>query len=183
MLEYLESIDTKITLFINGLHNSFLDFLLYHITHLYIAIPLYTTVVLLFVFVQKKQSWRNILFIAFAVLLAALIVNVFIKPVVARPRPCAVLELQGVLRLVNNYTTTAYSFVSSHAATSFALAFFVYLSLRKRVASILIFVWAFLYSYSRIYLGVHYFGDVVCGAFVGIACAWLAYKLQKIIFK
>jgi undecaprenyl-diphosphatase len=83
---------------------------------------------------------------------------------------------------VKGCVTDGYSFFSSHAATSFAMATFVFLSLRKKYVSAIVFIWAILYAYSRIYLGVHFFGDVILGVIFGIFCGWFAYKIQNIVF-
>jgi undecaprenyl-diphosphatase len=130
----------------------------------------YAIVIFAFVAIKKKQWGQYILFLAFALIAVSLVIDVFIKPCVARLRPCNTAELQGMLHIVKKYTAESFSFVSSHAATSFTIATFVYASLRKKWISILIFLWAFVYSYSRIYLGVHFFGDVLCGAVFGIFC-------------
>ncbi|MDR2065827.1 MAG: phosphatase PAP2 family protein [Prevotellaceae bacterium] len=170
MLEFIENIDIKTSLFINNLHCGILDFLMFNITQWYCACMVYAILVFAFVAVKKKQWWQYILFLAFALIAVSLVISVFIKPCVARLRPCNTAELQGMLHIVRKYTAESFSFLSSHAATGFTIATFVHASLRKRHISILIFLWAFVYSYSRIYLGVHFFGDVLCGAVFGIFC-------------
>ncbi|MDR2652861.1 MAG: phosphatase PAP2 family protein [Prevotellaceae bacterium] len=168
MLEFIENIDTKISLFINNLHCELLDFLMFHITHLYCTCVVYVAIIFAFVVIKKKQCWQDILFVALAVIAVSIITAVFIKPNVARVRPCNTAELQSMLHIVKNYTADSFSFVSSHAATSFAIAIFVHARLRKNYISILVFLWAFVYSYSRVYLGVHFFGDVLSGAILGM---------------
>ncbi|MDR0754868.1 MAG: phosphatase PAP2 family protein [Prevotellaceae bacterium] len=177
MLEFIENIDIKISLFINNLHCEMLDFLMFHITQWYCSCVIYAAVVFAFIAVGKPRCRQNILFLALAVIFISIIISVFIKPNVARLRPCNTAELQSMLHFVKGYTAESFSFVSSHAATGFTIATFVHACLRTKYISILIFLWAFVYSYSRIYLGVHFFGDVLCGAFLGILCGKILIKL------
>jgi len=70
-----------------------------------------------------------------------------------------------------------YGFVSSHAANTFAVAMLLLLIQRKRWFTALMLTWAAIVSYSRIYLGVHYPGDVLGGAVLGVLCGLLVYLL------
>jgi undecaprenyl-diphosphatase len=74
-----------------------------------------------------------------------------------------------------------YGFVSSHAANSFALASFTILIIRNKYYSVFIILWASLVSYSRIYLGVHYPGDILGGAILGIVLGFIVYRLLVLI--
>ena len=166
----IENIDTCITLFINNLHCSVLDFLMFNVTYFYFSVVIYICAIAAFVTIKKKQCWRDILVLMLTSAVVLVLVDSFIKPSVARLRPCNTAEIQGLLHMVNNYKTDSFSFLSSHAATSFLLATFAHLTLRKKYLSILLFSWATIYSYSRIYLGVHFFGDVLCGIILGVLC-------------
>ena len=183
MLQFLENIDIRISLFINSLHCSALNFFMYHITQLYCSVVIYAAVIVLFVAIKKNRFWIDVLFLLLAVAFVAVAIEFFVKPCVARLRPCNTEELQGLLHIVKGYKATAYSFFSSHAATSFAIAVYVFLSLRRKYISTFILIWAILYSYSRIYLGVHFLGDVICGMIFGTVCAWAMYKLKCYIAK
>ena len=72
-----------------------------------------------------------------------------------------------------------FSFVSSHATNSFNVALLSLLFIRKRWFTISIIVWALVIGYSRIYLGVHYPGDVICGSVLGALIGWFNYSLYK----
>jgi undecaprenyl-diphosphatase len=75
----------------------------------------------------------------------------------------------------------AFGFVSSHAANSFALAGFVWFLLRQYYSKIgwILFLWASGVAYSRVYLGVHYPGDILGGALLGLAVSWLVWQLYR----
>lgn len=77
--------------------------------------------------------------------------------------------LSEMVHIVGGYRGGSYGFPSCHAANSFALASFLTLLFANRKLSLFIFAWAVLNSYSRVYLGVHYPGDLLVGAIIGTA--------------
>ena len=98
------------------------------------------------------------------------------KVLVGRLRPNNQPELEGLVRTLQN--PQDFSFFSGHAATSFALTFFVCLQLRHRYPGlILLFIWPVLFTLSRIFVGVHYPLDLVVGSGVGLLSAYLANRL------
>lgn len=101
------------------------------------------------------------------------------KPIFERVRPSRDPALEGMVHIVNGYRGGLYGFASSHAANAFGVATFVYLMLPERKYFIWLFFWAALVSYTRIYLGVHYPGDILAGAIVGVLCAILAVKVTQ----
>lgn len=91
-------------------------------------------------------------------------------PEVCRLRPSNPANpLSEMVHIVGGYRGGSYGFPSCHAANSFALASFLILLFANRKLSLFIFAWAVLNSYSRVYLGVHYPGDLLVGAIIGTA--------------
>lgn len=185
MIESLNHLDQQLLLYLNSLHNSVWDSLMWQISGKYLWIPLYLGILAFIIIKYKKQSWTIILAITLVILISDQVASSIIKPLVERFRPTHNPSLAGLIHIVNDYTGGKYGFVSSHAANTFGLSLFLSLLFKNRVFTILIFIWAAIVSYSRIYLGVHYPGDIICGALVGVGAGalmyyvWVKFALQK----
>lgn len=167
----LNELDHQLFLFLNGLHADWLDPVMTFISSEMGWIPFY--IVLLYL-VFKKLGWRGLLFVVIGVAILItcsdqLSAHVF-KPVFHRFRPCHDPLIQDLVHLPNGHCGGQYGFISSHACNTFALASFITLIMKKFYKKIgwLMFIWASLVAYSRIYMGVHFPGDVLCGAAVGM---------------
>lgn len=182
MLDFILSLDTQLFLFLNGLHNSFFDTVMYWISHKFFWVPFYVfLVVLLYRFYgAKKGTVFTLLIVITFALTNTLSVEAF-KNVFERPRPCHNELIQSQVHLVNNHCGGAWGFVSSHASNVFGLATLVFFFLKSRIKGIgwSIFLWASAISYSRIYLGVHYPLDILCGGLLGVVCAILVFQSAK----
>lgn len=177
MIEFLIELDIKLFLFLNSLHSPFFDPIMVFISSKFGWIPLYAFIIFL---LFKKYKWQTFMIFAFVVLLIFISdqssVKLF-KEVFKRLRPCHNESLANLVHTVNNKCGGMYSFVSSHATNTFALAMFTSLLLNYRIYSIGIFVWAAVVSYSRVYLGVHFTADIIGGAILGMLCGYLVYWL------
>lgn len=103
------------------------------------------------------------------------------KNVFERLRPCHNPDLNGLVHLVNSKCGGKFGFVSSHAANTFGVAMFIHYIFRVRWFTLSILLWATIVSYSRIYLGVHYPGDVVFGALLGVLIGWGVWRVFKML--
>ncbi len=99
----------------------------------------------------------------------------FFKNTFERLRPCHQLEQ---VRIVGE-CGGLYSFISSHAANTFAIAFFIGLTLKNIKWFVFLFSWAVIIGYSRIYLGVHFPFDIIGGMFWALFVSLLVYNVFK----
>lgn len=179
MLDYLNDIDTEVLLAINGLHGTFQDAFWWLISAKWASVLL----VLAFIWVLLHQNRRHALLtlamLVLAFVLADQISSGLIKHMVERLRPSQDPSLDNMIHIVNNYRGGKFGFVSSHAANSFAAATLIALIMRHRLVTISLFTWALLQCYSRVYLGVHYPGDILGGMVVGILVGCIVWYLMR----
>lgn len=181
MIDWLIQVDTKIFLFLNGLNSESFDVIMWWVSGKTTWWPFY---LLLLGFLGWKKGWQlvpMILFIALVITLADQSSVQLFKNVFQRLRPCHEPSLEGLVHIVNNKCGGKYGFVSSHAANTFGLASLLYLWIKKKWFTMLMIVWASLVGYSRIYLGVHYPGDVLFGSLLGVGCGWLSFYLFSLL--
>ncbi|TLV02777.1 phosphatase PAP2 family protein [Dyadobacter luticola] len=175
--------DQELFLWLNGMHTPWLDAIMYWVTFKYTWVPMY---ILLIFFSMKpglKKGLAAILTVIIAVVIADQITSGLMKPYFVRFRPCHEPTLNGLVHEVTG-CGGLYGFASSHASTSFALAVTWFAFLRNNVRYIgLIFVWAALYSYSRVYVGVHYPADIFVGAIVGTLVGFMCVLLYHTFSK
>lgn len=182
----INNLDHELFLFLNGLHVGWLDPVMTFISSEMGWIPFY---VILLYLVFKKLGWKGLLFVVIGVVVLItcsdqLSSHVF-KPVFHRFRPCHDPLIQDLVHLPNGHCGGQYGFISSHACNTFALAYFITLIMKRfcKKIGLLMFIWAALVSYSRIYMGVHFPGDVLCGAAVGMILGFGIGHLLLIVMK
>ena len=131
----------------------------------------------------RPGNWRHRLLmvgsVALLFVLSDFVVSSFIKNIICRPRPSHDPAVMNLLSYVNDYRGGAYGFPSNHASNGFAAATFLALLLRNRWVTLSAFLWAIGSCYSRMYLGVHYPSDILCGAMLGIVFAIIIFFLYK----
>lgn len=177
MIEILDRLDTDLFNTLNGLHNSFFDAIMVVLTNGLYPIPIYILLIVLIIWKYGKNGIWATLAIGLAVLLANHITSEIMKPFFERLRPCYNPDLDSTIHLLVP-CGGKWSFASSHASSTFSLATALWLLFRKKISWVWIaFVWSSLVSYSRIYVGKHYPGDVLVGAAVGFISGWLIYQL------
>ena len=179
MIETLEELDRSLFLLLNGLHHDSVDQIMIWLSDKFIWIPFY---VLLIGLIVRKHEFKSLLLVIPALILLVVLsdqisVHLF-KNGFERLRPCHDAGLQQLIHLVGN-CGGQFGFVSSHAANTFALASFLIYVMKSKSIFYIMIIWAFAVSYSRIYLGVHYPGDVLVGAVVGWLIGYLVWTLAK----
>lgn len=182
---WLSDIDARLLLIANGAHSPFFDSVMWCISGRWIWVPFYAVLAYL---LFRRMSWKRasicLVTIGLIILAADQTCATLIRPEIGRLRPANLNNpLSSFVHVVNGYRGGRYGFPSCHAANTFALAVFMSLVIRHKWFTVMMFSWAFIVSYSRMYLGVHYFGDLFCGATIGSLFAVLFYYLQNYWFK
>jgi undecaprenyl-diphosphatase len=177
MMEWLLQLDQDVFLFLNDLHTSWLDPIMLYATQTITWVPLHLLLLFLILKEYRNDSWAPLLGILLTILLADQITSGIMKPIFQRLRPSHEPSLEGLVHIVSGYKGGKYGFASSHAANTFALAtYFSFLFRTKYQWILILFFWAAIVSYTRIYLGVHYLGDVLAGIIVGVFSAFAGFK-------
>ena len=175
MLDRIKQIDTELLIFLNNLGNKSWDHLWVSITDKFTFLPLFILIIF-FLFKKNGTKWLLVilLFISVLILFTDQFTNV-VKDFTQRLRPCRLDELQGLLRDID-IRCGKYGFFSAHAANSISVTIFIINcvdeSVKKFLKPVLI-LWVMIFSYSRIYLGVHYPLDTVFGLSFGIFSGFL----------
>lgn len=175
----------QLFLFINGLHSPFFDVLMYWFSQKLIWAPLYAALLFMVWLQYRKAFWVVLPLVILLVTLTDQISVVFFKDVFERLRPCHEPALEGMVRILNGHCGGSYGFISSHASNTFGVATFVGFLLKYKFKWMLpvMLTWAGLVSYSRIYLGVHYPGDIIVGGIVGFLIGLLLVAILRLILK
>ena len=194
LLSILKAMDTMVFLTVNSHHNAYFDSVMWLVSGKLIWVPMYVS---LFFVLLKNYSYK----VVFAILLAIGVVILFtdsftaqvIRPWVCRLRPSNLDNpMSSMVHIVDGYRGGAYGFPSNHASNTWGLAFFITFLFRRYKLTFFFFLWALLVCYSRMYLGVHYFGDLLIGGLLALAGASTVFyvfrkvsgdtRLQKVTF-
>lgn len=179
-MEAVQQIDTDFFLWLNSFHNAFWDVVMFYSTKTLTSLPLY---LFLTYFLFKKLGWQQalftLLFISFVIAAADLGSVYLFKNVFQRLRPCHNPDLAGLVHQVNGKCGGRFGFISSHASNTFSIAIFFSFLFKKKWLWIGMLIWAAFVSYTRIYLGVHYPGDILCGAIWGSLIGFVFYRIYN----
>ncbi|MEW7279231.1 phosphatase PAP2 family protein [Aquimarina sp. 2201CG1-2-11] len=182
-MEELIQLDKDLFLYLNNLGIPMWDSFWLFMTEKFYQIPLYA--VLLFFFYKYfgiRGTIITLVVVALLITATDQLSNLFKNVLFMRPRPCRAEGVSEFTRFIAK-NCGRHGYFSGHAASSMALAFFTGLTLRRHLKYIFPFmvVWSIVVSYSRIYIGVHYPGDIITGMVIGILLGFGAYKLHTFL--
>lgn len=182
MIEVLKRWDAELFFLINDQHTNGLDPLMYWLSQTEVWIPLFLFLIYLIVVNFRKQSWLIIALILLTVAASDQVTSGLMKPIFHRFRPSHDPALEPVVHIVYDYRGGLYGFASSHAANTMAVATFFYLLFRDRYRKIKwLFLWTFINCYTRVYLGVHFPGDILVGAVIGWLLGWGGFAVLQML--
>lgn len=165
--------DRLVLSWFNGSNSVFLDGWMSALTSGFTWLALYAS--LFYLVVKNNETMGQIMLVVGCALacvgLADIMADVIVKPLVERWRPSNDPIFKYDVSVVEGYRGTSYGFFSAHAANTFSLALFFCMLVRSRVLSVVLVLWSFVNCYTRMYLGLHYPSDIVCGLLWGSVCA------------
>ena len=175
--------DKQAMIFLNNLGSSTFDPFWILVSEKWFWIPLYV-IFLYFLYknFNKKSLFYILLFVALGITASDQVANIF-KFGFERLRPCHDPSLEGLLREVK--CGGKFGFYSAHSSNSFFVATYLTMLLGKKIKQLpyFLFVWAAIVAYSRVYLGMHFPGDIIVGAIMGILLALFFGTLAKKVIK
>ena len=176
----MKEFDQTITLLLNGSQSLYADKIAWTATQTITWVPL--ALLLIYILLRHNSLWSlclTIFAIALCIFCADQLSSSVTKPLVARFRPARDPMLMYMVDVVNGYRGGKYGFFSSHAANTMAVATFVALMIRHRGLTAWLYSWAVLNCWTRVYLGVHYIGDLLVGICWGLFVGFVIYKLWE----
>lgn len=183
MLENVIGIDTDLFLWLNSYHNSYWDIFMKMVSAKFTWVVMYVIIILA---LWKAYGWRSMLIVAIGTMIAVALADQatasLLRPFFERLRPAHIDNpISPFVHIVDGSRGGAYGFPSSHAANTFATATLLSLVFRRWQFTVAIFIWAILNCYSRIYLGMHYPGDLIAGILIGFLFGLILYFIVTII--
>lgn len=178
MLEKILVYEREAFLFLNGSNSAYLDGFMWLYSGKTIWLPL---AFLILCVLSYKKNWKETLFILLAIALVITFCDQFAshlcKPLFSRFRPTHHPDFMNDVKVVFDYRGGRFGFISSHAANGFGFAMFMSLLFKYKPFTWVIFSWAAISAYSRVYLGVHFISDIIPGALAGLFFGYIVYEV------
>lgn len=176
---FVISLDQELLLALNGSESLYLDRAVRSLTATLTWLPLYLS--LFYVVLNNNENFRKVLLIlccaGLCLLFAGAVDDMIVKPGVARWRPTHDPQIGLLVDIVDGYRGGRYGFFSAHASNTFSVAVFFTWLIRSRLLSWALIVWSLTNCWTRLYLGVHYPGDILVGLLWGLMVGTAVYFL------
>ena len=181
LFDQLIAFDKQLLLQVNGSESLYLDRLIRILTNAVTWIPLYLS--LFYIVIRNNETAAKILLVlagaGLCVFFAGSLDDMIVKPTVARWRPTHDPEIGLLVDIVDGYRGGKYGFFSAHAANTFSIAVYFCWLVRSKLLSLALVLWSFTNCYTRLYLGVHYPGDILVGLTWGFIVGTAVYFLIR----
>lgn len=182
-LDQLIALDKELLLTVNGSDSLFIDGLAHTLTTATTWVPLY--VALFYLVLKNNDTIQKIVWIVACALLCVLLAgttdDLIVKPLVERWRPTHDPQIGMAVDVVNGYRGGNYGFFSAHASNTFSLAVFFALLVRSHALTVFLVAWSLTNCWTRMYLGVHYPGDIACGLLWGATVGVTVWCLHRYV--
>jgi undecaprenyl-diphosphatase len=173
--------DKQLLLLLNGSESLFLDSMVLTLTNAWTWVPLYIS--LLIVVIKNSESALKVLLVlasaGLCVLFTGAVDDTIVKPLVGRWRPTRDPEIGLLVDIVDGYRGGDYGFFSAHASNTFSIAIFFCWLVRSRLLSVALVLWSLTNCWTRLYLGVHFPGDILVGLCWGALVGTGVYFLYR----
>ena len=177
--------DKQLLLWINGSQSLFIDQLASTLTHALTWVPLYLS--LFYLVLKNNDCVQKILLVLAAaglcVLIAGTVDDAIVKPTVARWRPTHDPQIGLLVDVVDGYRGGNYGFFSAHASNTFSITIFFWWLVRSRLLTTSMVLWSLTNCWTRMYLGVHFPGDILVGLtwglIVGTSVYYFFYRVTR----
>jgi Ca-activated chloride channel homolog len=165
----IQDFDMQLLHVFNGSENVWLDQMAMALTSGWTWIPLY--IVLFVVVIRNNEMMGQIALVVggavLCIFLADGLVDGIIKPLAERWRPSSDPMFKYTVQVVDNMRLKSFSFCSAHAANTLSIAIFFSLLIRSKLVTWTLLLWSLVNCWTRLYLGVHYPVDILCGLAIG----------------
>lgn len=180
----LDLLDRQLIQVINGSDSVFWDYVMYTVTDTF---SWSLVIVALLIVVFRNNTWKEslaiLLLIGLLITVADQLCSGLTKPIVGRWRPTQDPELMYYIDIVNGYRGGRFGFFSGHACNTFCMATFLSFLFRSPKVTSVLYFWSLTTTFTRLYLGVHYLGDVIVGFIVGFILGYVFHLIHKLVAK
>jgi undecaprenyl-diphosphatase len=178
-METLLQLDKELFVWFNSSHSAFWDAMMMFFTRIEFWIPFYILVAYQIFKHKGKEAWWWLIGLSLLILFGNLISTYLFKNILQRLRPSHEPDLSGIVNLVNAYAGDKFGFVSSHATVVFAFAIYTSKLFKNNIYTLFITIWSLLIVYTRLYLGLHYPGDIIGGMALGLGVGYFFHRITR----